>query len=141
MAAFMQPFAPQIYAALRILAGLMFLSHGLQKLVGWPAPVPEGAPAFVIYVGGAIELFGGALIAIGLLTRWAAFLCSGMMAVAFFMAHAGPALGQQGIFGIIPLVNKGELAALYCFVFLYIAARGAGIWSVDGARGGAGSAS
>jgi putative oxidoreductase len=134
MAAFMQPFAPQIYAALRILAGLMFLCHGLQKLVGWPLPMQGAAPAWVVYLGGGIELFGGALVAIGLATRWAAFLCAGMMAVAFWGFHAAPALGQQGLFGIIPLVNKGEPAALYCFVFLYIAARGAGIWSADGTR-------
>lgn len=133
MAAFMQPFVPQTYAALRIIAGLMFLCHGSQKLLGWPAPAPEGAPAFVIYLGGAIELVGGALIAIGLLTRWAAFIASGMMAVAFWMAHAGPALAN-GVSGIIPLLNKGEMAALYCFLFLFISAYGPGIWSVDGSR-------
>jgi putative oxidoreductase len=89
--------------------------------------VPDGAPAFVLFVAGPIELVGGILVMIGLFTRWAAFLCSGLMAAAYWMAH-----GTKALF---PLENGGELAALYCFAFLFLAAHGAGIWSVDAARG------
>jgi putative oxidoreductase len=131
MPAFMRRFDSQAYAALRIVAGLLFLWHGTQKLFGFPVPMPGEAPAFVVYVGGGIELVGGLLVMIGLLTRWAAFLCSGMMAVAYWMAH-----GTKGLFPLQYGGNGGELAALYCFVFLFIAAKGPGIWSADGARGG-----
>jgi len=127
MAPFMRRFGDETYALLRIMTGLLFLWHGTQKLFGFPEPVPAGAPAFVIYVGGTIELVGGVLVAAGLFTRWAAFICSGMMAVAYWMAH--------GFNHFLPLVNRGELAVLYCFVFLFIAANGAGIWSADSARG------
>jgi putative oxidoreductase len=127
MATFMRGFESQTYAALRIVAGLLFLWHGSQKLFGFPLPAPE-APAFIIYLAGGIELVGGVLVMIGLFTRWAAFLCSGLMAAAYWMAH-----GTQALF---PIENRGELAALYCFVFLFLSARGAGIWSVDAARGG-----
>jgi putative oxidoreductase len=123
----MRGFESQTYAALRIVAGLLFLWHGSQKLLGFPLPAPAEAPAFVIYLAGSIELFGGTLVMIGLLTRWAAFLCSGLMAFAYWMAH--------GMNALFPIENKGELAALYCFVFLFISAKGAGIWSVDGSRG------
>jgi putative oxidoreductase len=126
MAAFMQPFVPQTYALMRIIAGLMFLCHGTQKLFGWPQAMPQEAPAFVKYGAGTIELVGGLLIAIGLFTRWAAFICAGQMAAAYWMAH-----GMQSFF---PLINRGELAVLYCFVFLFISAYGPGIWSADGAR-------
>jgi putative oxidoreductase len=126
MPAFMRDYETQTYALLRIVAGLLFLWHGASKLVGFPVPVPE-APTFVLYVAGPIELFGGVLVMIGLFTRWSAFLCSGLMAAAYWMAH-----GTKALF---PLQNGGELAALYCFVFLFLAARGAGIWSVDAIRG------
>ncbi len=125
MLSFMDRFAPQIWAVFRIVTGLLFLWHGASKLFGFPAPAPD-APAFVLYVGGPIELFGGILVMIGLFTRPAAFLCSGMMAAAYWMAH-----GTEGLF---PMLNGGEKAALYCFAFLVISAQGAGIWSVDGAR-------
>ena len=91
-------------------------------------------PAFIKFVAGPIELVGGLLVMIGLLTRWAAFLCSGLMAAAYFMAHGFSKVGELGFVGLAPINNGGEMAALYCFVFLYIAARGAGIWSVDGER-------
>ena len=81
-------------------------------------------PAFIVYAGGAIEFFGGLLVMLGLFTRWAGFLCSGMMAVAYWWAH-----GTKAFF---PLLNGGELAVLYCFVFLFISAHGPGPWSVDG---------
>ncbi|MBF8291764.1 MAG: DoxX family protein [Steroidobacteraceae bacterium] len=125
MAALMQRFGGQTYALMRIMTGFLFLWHGSQKLLGFPLPAPD-APAFIIYIAGSIELIGGVLVMFGLFTRWAAFLCSGLMAAAYFMGHA-----KQGFF---PLINKGELAALYCFVFLFISAHGSGIWSVDGAR-------
>jgi putative oxidoreductase len=83
-----------------------------------------------IAVAGVIELVGGALVMVGLATGWAAFLCSGQMAVAYFLAHQKE--------GLLPIQNKGELAALYSFVFLFLAVRGSGIWSVDAARGAAG---
>ncbi|GJL56466.1 MAG: hypothetical protein NPIRA02_35980 [Nitrospirales bacterium] len=117
---------PQAYALMRIIVGLLFLWHGTQKLFGFPTSMPMEAPDFVVYIAGPIELFGGFLVMIGLFTRWTAFLCSGLMAAAYWMAH-----GTKALF---PLENGGELAALYCFVFLLISAQGAGIWSVDGLK-------
>jgi putative oxidoreductase len=87
------------------------------------APPPE-APAFVVWVAGTIELVGGALVMVGLFTRQAAFVCSGLMAFAYWMAH--------GMNALLPIANQGELAVLYCFVFLYISARGTGTWSIEG---------
>jgi putative oxidoreductase len=87
------------------------------------------APPGIKWTAGPIELVGGLLVMIGLQAGWAAFLCSGTMAAAYFIGHQGNAL--------FPIENRGELAALYCFVFLYIAMRGSGIWSVDASRGGA----
>lgn len=127
MAGFMKPYSAQTYALLRIVVGLLFLSHGFSKLFGFPVPPPPGAPPLVIYAAGSIELVCGALVAVGLLTRWAAFIASGQMAVAYWLAH-----GTKALF---PIANQGELAVLYCFVFLFISAHGAGIWSVDATRG------
>jgi len=127
MANFMRPYESQTYALFRIVVGFLFLWHGMQKLFGFPGTMPPGIPPFVIYIGGPIELVGGFLVMIGLFTRWAAFIASGEMAVAYWMAHGPRAL--------LPIVNQGELAVFYCFAFLFIAARGAGIWSVDAARG------
>ncbi len=126
MAEFMKPWSAQTYALMRIMVGLLFLSHGLSKLVGFPVPAPAEAPAFILYTAGPIELICGVLVALGLQTRWAAFLASGMMAAAYFMAHF-----PRGFF---PIANGGELAVLYCFAFLFISAHGAGIWSVDASR-------
>jgi putative oxidoreductase len=127
MAGFMRPFESQAYAAFRIVTGFLFLWHGTQKLLGFPPlPAEITMPAHILYVAGPIELIGGFLVMIGLLTSWAAFLCSGLMAGAYWMAHGTNAL--------LPIQNGGEPAALYCFAFLFIAARGAGIWSVDGNR-------
>jgi putative oxidoreductase len=133
MAAFMRPFESQVYALFRIVTGLLFLWHGTQKLFGFPVPIPPEMtpPWWIVYVGGSIELIGGVLVMIGLLTTWAAFICSGQMAVAYWLGHG---LGLMGAFSIFPLVNHGELAILYCFAFLFISARGPGIWSVDGSR-------
>jgi putative oxidoreductase len=120
---FLTPHEPKIYAVMRIVVGFMFFWHGASKLFGFPTPVPD-APAFVIYVAGGLEFVGGALLMVGFQTRPVAFLCSGLMAAAYFMAHQAN--------GILPIQNHGELAALYCFVFLFISAHGSGIWSVDG---------
>jgi putative oxidoreductase len=129
---FLTPHADKIYAVMRIFAGLLFMSHGLQKIFGLFGGAPAGAPAFIVYGAGGIELVTGALIAIGLFTAPAAFLASGTMAAAFFMGHVfGP---QNPTHNLMPIVNKGELAVLYCWVFFVIAAQGAGIWSVDGSR-------
>lgn len=124
---FMKSFVTQTYALMRIVVGFLFLWHGMQKLFNFPIPGFEGMPFHIQYVAGPIELVGGALVMIGLLTRWAAFLCSGLMAAAYFMAHATKAL--------FPIANGGELAAFYAFTFLFISAYGSGIWSVDAARG------
>lgn len=121
--AFLSRYAELAYAILRIVTGLLFAFHGAQKIFG--AFGQQAVPiASLRGAAGLIELVGGGLVMIGLLTVPAAFLASGEMAVAYFMAHAPR--------GTWPIQNQGELAALYCFVFLYIAARGAGIWSVDG---------
>lgn len=126
---FIGRFAPQLYALLRIVAGLMFFMHGTQKILGWPPSGQGGGGPLptVALVSGWLELILGALIAVGLFTRVAAFVASGEMAVAYWWTHV-----PKG--GFWPILNQGELAALYCFVFLYIAAAGAGIWSIDGAR-------
>lgn len=126
MASFLRPYENQTFALLRIVTGFLFLWHGMQKLFGFPGEMPAGAPAFVIWIAGPIELVGGALVMIGLFTTWAAFLASGLMAFAYWMGH--------GTHALLPVVNRGEPAVLYCFVFLYIAARGPGVWSVDAAR-------
>jgi putative oxidoreductase len=127
MAQFRTRYEAHAYAVLRMVTGFLFLWHGASKLLGFPAPPPPEAPAFVLYVAGPIELLGGVLVMIGLFTRWSAFLCSGTMACAYWLAHGTKAL--------LPVQNHGELAALYCFVFLFVAARGPGIWSADAARG------
>jgi putative oxidoreductase len=122
----MNALASLAYAAVRIISGLLFFCHGTQKLFGFPVEMPPGVPPALAYSAGSIELIGGALIALGLFTRPAAFLCSGQMAVAYWIAH-----GTKSLF---PLVNGGELAVLYCFLFLFVAAEGAGPWSVDKMR-------
>lgn len=116
-------FNSQAYALMRIMTGFLFLWHGFQKLFGFPPGMPAGVPLFITYVAGPIELFGGILIMIGLFTHWAAFIASGQMAAAYWIAH--------GTKAFLPVQNNGELAALYCFVFLFIATHGGGIWSVD----------
>ena len=127
MERFLGRYSTYIYAILRIVSGFLFLWHGSQKLLGYPPsgapPSGEGLPPMMA-VAGTIELVGGIMIMIGLFTSIAAFLASGMMAVAYFMVHFSAAAP-------LPLVNKGELAVVYCFLFLYIASRGSGVWSVD----------
>jgi putative oxidoreductase len=128
---FLARFEGVFYALFRILTGLFFATHGAQKVFGVLGGQKAGAPLFL--AAGWIELITGLLIAIGLFTGIAAFIASGEMAVAYFMAHAPG--------GFWPVMNKGELAVVYCFAFLYMAAHGAGIWSVDSlrVRGAAGS--
>jgi putative oxidoreductase len=117
---------PSIHGAMRIVVGLMFLEHGTGKLLGFPIlPGLDKMPAAMMYGTGLLELIGGALIVIGLFTRPVAFILSGFMAVAFFMVH----VGMSGT--IFPALNGGEPAALYCFVFLFLAFAGPGRWSVD----------
>jgi putative oxidoreductase len=116
----------QAYALMRIVAGFMFSFHGAQKVLGMLAEM-QPAIGSQLWIGGVIELVGGLAIMLGLRTRWAAFLCSGEMAVAYFQFHWKFQLGPA----FFPGVNKGELAVLYCFVFLLIACKGAGIWSLD----------
>jgi putative oxidoreductase len=121
---FLARYEPQAYALLRIIAGFLLLWHGTAKLFGFPAA--SQAAGYVKYVGGPIELIAGVLVMIGLFTRPAAFIASGFCAAAYWIAH--------GTHAFFPYLNKGELAALDAFVFLYIATKGAGIWGVDGKR-------
>jgi len=119
-------FEDHAYALLRIISGAMFSFHGFQKVLGVLAEFqpPIGSQ---LWIGGVLELIGGLAIMLGFRTRWVAFICSGEMAVAYFQYHWKFQLGPQ----FFPAVNKGELAALYCFVFLLIATKGGGMWSVD----------
>ncbi len=123
MERFLGRYEPYIYALLRIITGFLLVWHGWQKLLGFPAPKQAMPLTGLIAATGAIELIGGLMILFGLFAGFAAFLASGMFAVAYFMAHAPN--------GFLPLVNGGELAVIYCFVCLYIAARGSGLLSVD----------
>jgi len=121
---FLSRFSAQIYGLLRIVSGFMFAMHGAQKLFGWPSGEPmTGVP--LMLVAGIIEFVGGLMIGLGLGTRIAAFIASGEMAAAYFMVHAKDSF--------YPLVNHGELAVVYCFLFLYIAATGSGKLSIGGA--------
>jgi len=119
-------YADYVYALMRILAGFMFSFHGAQIVLGVFSEQrpPVGSQ---VWFGGIIELLGGLAVMLGLGTRVAAFLCSGTMAVAYFQFHWKFQLGPN----FFPAINKGELAALYCFVFLYIACRGGVKWCVD----------
>ena len=115
-------FTPYLYALLRIVAGLLFAQHGVQKLFGWlggSGPVPMFSQ---FWVAGVVETFGGLAIALGAFTSPVAFVASGQMAVAYFQAHLPR--------GFWPIQNGGELSILFCFLFLYIASRGSGKWSV-----------
>ena len=118
-------YAVPFYSIMRFVVGHMFFCHGAQKIFGWftPPGQPGGALPPLMVVGGWIEIVAGLLIAFGLFTRLAAFISSGEMAVAFFMMHA------KG--SILPIINKGELAVVYCFLFFYIFLYGPGAWSLD----------
>ncbi|HYO95241.1 MAG TPA: DoxX family protein [Polyangiaceae bacterium] len=125
------PHAEHAYALLRIVAGILFAFHGVQKILGLltERQPPVGSQ---LWFGGWIELVGGIAIALGLFTRCAAFIASGTMAVAYVQFHWKLDFGA----GFFPVVNKGELGLLYAFLFLYIACRGAGVWSLDARRRG-----
>jgi putative oxidoreductase len=119
---FISKYESQVYSILRIAVGFLFLWHGSQKLLALPQ-AGIIIPVYVIFIAGPIELFGGFLVMIGLWTRWAAFICSGEMAYAYWSVY--------GTNVVLPLLNGGELAMLYCFLFLFISARGSGSFSVE----------
>jgi putative oxidoreductase len=127
MEKFLGDFSPHAYALMRIVVGLLFTCHGLQKVFGWFGGIDGKGTAAMLSslfgVAGIIEIITGLLITIGLLAGYAAFVASGHMAAAYFIGHF-PA-------GFWPIENKGEEALFYCFVFLYMATHGAGIWSLD----------
>ncbi len=120
MVSFMKNYEAQTYALMRIIVGFLFLWHGSQKLLGFPSESMAGG--YIKWGAGGIELIGGTLIMIGLFTAPAAFLASGLMAAAYWIAH-GPN-------DLLPILNRGELAVVYCFVFLYISSKGDGMWSI-----------
>ncbi|MAD91964.1 MAG: LuxR family transcriptional regulator [Gammaproteobacteria bacterium] len=118
---FLKNYEPQTYASLRIVSGFLFIFHGVPKIQA----IIEGDAGWMYYLAGPIELIGGAMIMIGLYTSVAAFLSSGLMAGAYWLIH----FSKMG--GGWPINNKGDAAVLFCFVFLYIAAKGGGKWSLD----------
>ena len=128
--AFFETWRPRALAVLRIVTAYLFITHGTAKLFGIPHQAMFDGLKLMSLTGvaGMLELVGGALMLIGLFVRPVAFVMCGFMAVAYFMAH-----GSQGNV-LVPMLNKGELAVLYCFVFLYFTAAGAGAWSVDAMR-------
>jgi putative oxidoreductase len=117
---------PQLLALLRIVTGLLFVEHATQKFFAFPVPFPVHPLPPLLMAAGIVELVAGALVTVGLFTRVAAFLASGEMAIAYWMQHFPKSPW--------PAVNMGEAAILYCFIFLYLAAAGAGAWSIDNAR-------
>jgi putative oxidoreductase len=126
---FLSRWSPQLLSVLRIIAGLLFFAHGTAKLLGFPqVEMFAGLQLFSLMgLAGVLELVGGALLVIGLFSRLTAFILAGEMAVAYFMEHAPQSFH--------PMINQGEAAILFCFIFLYIAAAGPGPWSVDASRG------
>jgi putative oxidoreductase len=117
---------PQVLGLVRIVVGLLYLEHATQKFLAFPVPFPIQPLPPLLAAAGIVEVIASLLITIGLFTRLAAFLASGEMAIAYFYMHL-----PQGFW---PVVNKGEVAILFCFIFLYIAAAGPGAWSIDGTR-------
>lgn len=122
MNTFLTTWSPRILSVLRFFAGFLLFWHGCQKLFGFP-PSSGGGGGGLMMVAGILEFFGGALLMLGLFTRWTAFIMSGFMAVAYFMVH------QPN--GVLPIVNKGELAVILCFVYFYLFFAGGGEWSLD----------
>jgi putative oxidoreductase len=121
---FLQPYTSQLLSVLRFMTGLLLLQHGFTKYLHFPAPPANSVSPFTMSgAAGVLELVGGILLILGLFTRPVAFIMSGMTAVAYFYAHAPR--------GFYPILNGGELAVLYCFTLLYIAAAGGGAWSAD----------
>ena len=123
---FMEIHTNRIFAVMRMVVGALFLCHGAQKVFGLFGGVPADVPPLIVWTAGPSELVGGAMVAVGFKAGWAAFLCSGLMAFAYFIAHQSR--------GLLPIQNGGELAVLYCFVFLFISSRGSSVWSVDALR-------
>ncbi|RRN67036.1 DoxX family protein [Agrobacterium deltaense] len=119
-------YRPQALGALRIMTALLFISHGTQKLFGFPASQMDGSLPTMLLVAALLELVGGILVLIGLFTRPVAFILSGQMAVAYFMAHAPN--------NFFPALNGGDAAILFCFIFLYLFVAGPGAFSVDERR-------
>ncbi|HEX6707488.1 MAG TPA: DoxX family protein [Albitalea sp.] len=130
MNAFLAPWQPQLLAVLRIVSAYLFLLHGSAKLLHLPhVPMFDNLELLSLTgISGILELVGGVLLLIGLFTRATAFVLSGEMAAAYFIGHASR--GSP----LFPMLNQGDAAVLYCFIFLYIAAAGPGTWSVDTAR-------
>jgi putative oxidoreductase len=123
ISAYSAQWTPQLLSLLRIITAFLFMEHGTMKLFGFPAPMGDISLFSLMGLAGVLEVFGGLLILIGLCTRPVAFLLSGEMAFAYFMVH-----WPQGFW---PVLNHGEAAVFYCFTFLYLAAAGAGPWSLD----------
>ncbi len=125
---YLSPWQGRLLSVLRIVSGLLLMQHGLMKIFSFPGPFARAVVAGeLIWFAAIIEIIGGLMLVTGFYTRWAAFLCAGLMAAAYFIGHAGR--------GFYPILNGGNLAVLYCFVFLYIAAAGPGPWSLDAKRG------
>jgi putative oxidoreductase len=122
----LQSFAPQVLGGTRVIVGILLACHGAQKLLGLFGGVPAGVPGLIVWIAGSIELVGGALMAVGSFTRSASFLMSGLMAFAYFLGHAGK--------GFWPILNGGELAIVYSWLSLYLAAQGPGAWALDNLR-------
>ena len=116
---FMKAYENQTYALLRIITGFLFFCHGASKFMN----MPDDRPMHIQWVAGPIELIGGALVMLGLFVSPVAFLCSGMVAAAYWMAHFSAE-------NYLPIMNRGDAAALYAFIFLYISAKGTGIWGI-----------
>ena len=127
-------YAPHALAILRIVTALLFIEHGTQKMFGFPASGMGGGMAFQLFslfgVAAVLEIVGGLLVLVGLFTRPVAFVLAGEMAVAFWMVHV-PMMGKGSVF---PVVNQGDGAVLFCFVFLYLVFAGPGAWSLDETR-------
>jgi putative oxidoreductase len=133
---FRSAWEPRLLSVLRIVVALLYLQHGLTKLLGFPGHQPANFNLFTIDPGlaGVIETFGSILLLLGLWTRAAAFIMSGEMAVAYWSAHIPLGLKRAGDMGFFPYINGGSLVILYCFVFLYIVFAGPGPWSIDALR-------
>jgi putative oxidoreductase len=116
-------YAPYVLSIVRIMVALLFFEHGTSRMLGFPSPLPTPEFLSLHWFAGAIELVGGALLAVGLFSRVSAFIMSGEMAFAYFLSHAPHSF--------FPILNRGDASILYCFVFLYIAVAGPGPWSLD----------